>query len=60
MGKKVGVRYGYIGNGGEVNHSYKERKWNGDKRERERERDKEGCGGRHGCGDIVGVVGIKP
>ena len=61
-GKKGGGRYGSIGNGGEVNHSYKERKGNGDKRERERERErhKEGCGGHHGCGDVVGVVGIKP
>ena len=41
MGKKVGVRYGSIGNGGEVNHTCKERKGNGDKRERERERKKE-------------------
>ena len=58
MGKKVGVRYGSIGNGGEVNHTCKERKGNGDKRERERERERNG--GCHGCGDIIGVDGIKP
>ena len=40
MGKKVGVRYGSIGNGGEVNHTCKERKGNGDKREREKEKER--------------------